>query len=587
MDFKDRVKDAADIVRVIGEVVRLKPLGPNRFVGLCPFHQEKTPSFNVHRDKQFFYCFGCQKGGDVFRFVMEIEGVGFFDALKSLAERHGIPVPQRTDLGDAESRERDAQLAIQKLAFEHFRHALNAEARGYLERRNVRPETADEFGLGYAPPGATLVRRLQQQGFSPEQIAASGLAVRRDDGSLYDRFRHRLMFPIHNESGQVIAFGGRAFGDDEPKYLNSAESVLYTKKRVLYNLHRAKETIRRAESAVLVEGYMDVIGLVQAGVRHAVASCGTALSEEHVRALRRHADRIVVNFDPDKAGQNATERSIQTLLSESMRVRVLVLDGGLDPDEFIAVHGVDAYRQLLDKAETYFHWLAARARSRFDMTTAEGRMEGFRALLKPALDLVPDPLEKLAIASDLGTYLGVDSRAILDQLKRQSRGVVPTAPAAPQALPGNEALLVRCLLDHPTEAPAAAARLAAADIWRTWPSAAILETIMTLGATDLRYESVAARSSDRDRAFLASAVLADKHTEQTTVEQLEACLAAIESQQRQRQIAVLRRSVRELERAGRLAEAISTQKQIDQLLSQESVSRDAKRPRGTVSRMEL
>ncbi len=296
MDFKDRVKEVADIHQVIGEVVRLKPMGPNRSTGLCPFHQEKSPSFHVHRDKQYFYCFGCHKGGDVFRFIMEIEGVGFYDALISLAERYGIPIPQRSTFGDAESRERDALFGIQEAALQFFQSSLNAEARKYLSSRNVSEQTIEQFGLGYAPQGSTLTRFLQQKGFTPPQLLESGLILKRDDGSLYDRFRHRLIFPIHNEQGKPIAFGGRAFGDDQPKYLNSSETKLYTKKRVLYNLHRAKETVRRMDYTILVEGYMDVIGLAQAGVQNVVASCGTALSEDHVRILRRHSDRIIVNF---------------------------------------------------------------------------------------------------------------------------------------------------------------------------------------------------------------------------------------------------------------------------------------------------
>ncbi len=582
MDFKDRVKQAADIVRVIGEVVRLKPLGPNRLVGLCPFHQEKTPSFNVHRDKQFFYCFGCQKGGDVFRFVMELEGIGFFDALKLLAERHGIPLPARGDLGDTASRERDVVLAIHRAAFEHFRASLGAEARDYLASRRVRPETVEEFGLGYAPPGATLTRRLTQLGFSPPQQIASGLVLEREDGTLADRFRRRLMFPIHNERGQVIAFGARALGGDEPKYLNSSDSLLYTKKRILYNLHRAREAIRREDCSILVEGYMDVIGLMQAGIRNVVACCGTALSEEHVRALRRHSDKIVVNFDPDQAGQNATERSIQTALAESMRVRVLTLERGQDPDEFIASAGVEAYRQRLAAAENYFHWLAARARAKFDMRTAEGRLEGFRALLKPALDLVPDALERLAIVNDLGAYLGVDARAILEQLRQPSPRAAK-AGAGARALPGDQALLIRCLLDHPVEAAQAAPRLRGAPAWRSWASAAIIDTILGLAPEDLRYESVAARLDETGQALLAAALFADKGTDQTTPEQLEACVAALESQQRQQAIADLRQTVRRLEREGRLAEAFAAQRQLEGMLTAFPARRGSIRSRGEVS----
>jgi DNA primase len=556
MDFKERVREAADIVQVVGEVVRLKQLGPSRFVGLCPFHQEKTPSFHVHRDRQFFHCFGCGKGGDVFRFVEEIEGVGFFDALKSLADRYGIPLPQRQTLGDAESRERDALLAMQEIALRHYREALGGDAKAYLARRGVGEAAIETFALGYAPPGSTLVRRLEREGFSREQIAASGLAVERDDGSLYDRFRHRLMFPIHNERGQAIAFGGRALGDDEPKYLNSSDTRIYTKKRVLFNLHRAKDAVRKLDQSILVEGYMDVIGLHQAGVANAVATCGTALSEEQVRALRRHSERIVVNFDPDSAGAGAAERSIRLLLEESMRVRVLTLAGGLDPDEFVARHGAAAYARSLEVAESYFHWLAARARARFDMRTAEGRMEAFREVLRPALERVPDKLERLAVANDLAQFIGVEPRAILEQLKPAPSGAPrPAADALP--LTPNEALLIRGLIEHPDLGPELARQLAAIRAWRELSGRRILETACALAAADrLTYDSLHARLDASEQKVLAAVVLADKTGEEIPPQQLLACLASLREADEERHRSEVRERIKSLEREGRIREAM-------------------------------
>lgn len=557
MDFKDRVKEVVDIAQVIGEVVRLKPMGPNRSIGLCPFHQEKTPSFHVHRDKQYFYCFGCHKGGDVFRFLMEIEGVSFYDAMISLAERYGIPIPQRSTFGDAESRERDALMAMQEVAFQHFRASLNAESKSYLASRNVSLQTIEEFGIGYAPQGATLTRRLQQEGFQNQQILQSGLILQRDDGSLYDRFRHRLIFPIHNEHGKPIAFGGRAFGEDQPKYLNSSETRLYTKKRVLYNLHRAKETIRRLDYTILVEGYMDVIGLAQAGVRNVAASCGTALSEDHVRILRRHSDRIVVNFDPDNAGVNATERSIQILLEESMRIRVLALTDGLDPDEYVAKHGVDAYRQKIEHADTYFHWLAERARGRFDMHSGEGRMEGFRALLKPALEKIPDKLERLAIVNDLSSYLGVDAKAILEQLK-----VIPKAAPRQQSAPSltdSESTLIRGLLSNPAVLPEIDGRLQQLNFWRGLNGNKILSAI--LGGT-INMDQLDARLGDADRRLLATVMFADKTDGEVSPEQLRACVERLEAEERAQHIASVRDEIRRLEREGKFAEAIAMQREL-------------------------
>ncbi len=555
MDFKDQVKETADIAQVIGEVVRLKPMGPNRSIGLCPFHQEKSPSFHVHRDKQYFYCFGCHKGGDVFRFIMEIEGVSFYDALISLAERYGIPIPQRSTFGDAESRERDTQFAIQEAAFQFFRSSLNAESRNYLASRNVTEETIEFFGLGYAPQGGALTRKLQQMGFSAQQLLESGLVLKRDDGSLYDRFRHRLIFPIHNEQGKTIAFGGRAFGDDQPKYLNSSETRLYTKKRVLYNLHRAKETIRRQDFTILVEGYMDVIGLVQAGIHNVTASCGTALSEDHVRILKRHSDRVVVNFDPDNAGMNATERSIQILLEESMRVRVLNLPEGKDPDEYVAENGTDGYLQRIRNADTYFHWLAERARHKFDMHSGEGRMEGFRTLLKPALEKIPDKLERLAIVNDLSSYLGVDAKAILEQL-------TVTAASSPRktvvpSLTDSESTLIRGLLSNPGELQGINTRLQQLSFWRGLKGNKILSAILTGNIT---MDQLDVRLDETDRRLLASVMFADKTDGEVSTEQLYACVERLEKEEHIQQIAAIRDEIRKLEREGKFAEAIEKQK---------------------------
>ncbi|MGH9657354.1 MAG: DNA primase, partial [Bryobacteraceae bacterium] len=349
------------------------------YTGLCPFHNEKTPSFRVHSNHQFFKCFGCGIGGDVFKFVMEIERLSFYEALKALAEKQGLEMPRRSEYADAETKVRAAVYRATELAEAAFRASLGseagAEARAYLERRGVSAESIERFGLGYAERGGqTLARLLDREGLTGEQKEQSGLLLRRQDGSFYDRFRHRLMFPIHNESGKTIGFGGRALGEnDEPKYLNSPETPIYRKSFVIYNLHRAKDGIRKADRTVLVEGYMDAIGVFAAGVGEVVASCGTALTTPQVQSLKRHSGRLVVNFDPDTAGSNATEKSIQMLLAEGMSVRVLELDGGLDPDEYVRQRGAEAYREKLDQAKGYFYWLADRARSKFDMRTAEGR----------------------------------------------------------------------------------------------------------------------------------------------------------------------------------------------------------------------
>jgi DNA primase len=292
MEFVEQLKASVDIVKVVQEYVpRLRRSSASRFVGLCPFHNEKTPSFSVHAGHQFYKCFGCGAGGDVLKFVMEIERITFYEALRLLAERHGIPMPKRSEYSDPDTKLRAALFQMHELAEQSFRDqlaaAIGAEARGYIDKRAVTPAQVEQFGLGYAErSGRQLARLFEQRGFTPEQMEASGLLLKRPDGSFYDRFRHRLMFPIHNEMGKVVAFGGRALDPNEDaKYLNSSETPIYRKSWVLYNLHRAKEGIRKAERAVLVEGYMDVIGVYASGVHEVVASCGTALTSQQIQTL--------------------------------------------------------------------------------------------------------------------------------------------------------------------------------------------------------------------------------------------------------------------------------------------------------------
>src|SRR5690349_12529208 len=342
MEFIEQLKSSIDIVKVAGEYVRLKRAGATgRYLGLCPFHQEKTPSFTVNQTRQFYKCFGCGAGGDIIKFVEEIEGLSFWETVKMLAESHGIALPKRTEHADADSKLRGALLEMHTIAARLFQENLRgpqgAEARAYLVKRGVSQEVIETFELGYADPaGQALTRKFAERNFSVDQLEASGLVRKRNEGpGFYDAFRGRLIFPIHNESGKVIGFGGRAMNDeDQPKYLNSPETPIYKKTSVLYNLHRARDAVRRSGRIVLVEGYMDVIGVYASGIKEVVASCGTAITNGQVRTMHRHADTVVVNFDPDTAGANATERAIQLLLDEGLHVRVLALDGRLDPDEY-------------------------------------------------------------------------------------------------------------------------------------------------------------------------------------------------------------------------------------------------------------
>jgi DNA primase len=565
MDFVEQLKSSVDIVQVIQEYVRLRKAGANRYTGLCPFHNEKTPSFSVNTVHQRYKCFGCGVGGDILTFVMELERLSFYEALKLLAERNGIPMPKRSEYSDPETKLRAALYQMHELAEQAFRAnlegAVGAEARVYLERRGVEEATAAEFGLGYSErSGRGLVRLFEKHDFTSEQMEKSGLVLRRDDGSLYDRFRNRLMFPIQNESGKIIAFGGRALDPSEQaKYLNSSETEIYRKSYVLYNLHRAKHGIRQADRVVLVEGYMDVIGVYASGVHEVVASCGTALTSQQVQSMKRHSEKIVVNFDPDAAGANAAERSLNMLLDEGMRVRILELDGGLDPDEYCKQRGAEAYTEKLAAAKNYFYWLADRARGKFDMRTAEGRVAGFKFLL-PGIQRLSDKLERLAVVNDVAGYLGVDASPVLESFRKAAaERREKTVQHAAEPVKPVERILLNLLLVNPEARTRLLPQLKNIPAVNQFTTRRIFEAIFALDAAGnaVIFGNLDARLEENDRALLASAVLADETDgEAFSLEQGEACLRAIENTQRDSECAALKAQVRAAERDGNMHEAL-------------------------------
>ncbi len=454
---------------------------------------------------------------------------------------------------------------MHELAEEAFRANLKGgvgtEAREYLERRGVAPAIAEEFGLGYAErSGRGLVRLFEKHNFTGEQMEASGLVLKRDDGSFYDRFRHRLMFPIHNESAKIIGFGGRALDPGEQaKYLNSPETPIYRKSYVLYNLHRAKQGIRQSDRVVLVEGYMDVIGVYASGVHEVVASCGTALTSQQVQAMKRHSDKIVVNFDPDAAGANAAERSINMLLDESMHVRVVELDGGLDPDEYCKQRGADAYRAKLDAAKSYFYWLADRARGKFDMRTADGRVAGFQFLL-PAIQRLSDKLERLAVVNDVAGYLGVDPGPVLESFRKAAgeRKEKTVRPAA-EPVKAVERILLNLVLVNADARSHLLPRLKRMPALAQFSTRRIFEAVFALdeAGNTVMFSDLDARLEENDRTLLASAVLADETDSQVfSLEQGEACLLTLESTQRDTERSALKAQVRAAERDGNFSEAL-------------------------------
>jgi DNA primase len=434
--FAEKIKQQADIVRVVGEYVRLKKAGQN-FTGLCPFHPEKTPSFAVHPVKQIYHCFGCGAGGDVFKFVMEMEKCPFPEAMRVVAEKCGMRLPERRERTPEERREsqqRTVLLEMHTAAAEFFTKQLRETAEGkvaaaYLEERGVTAEVSAAFGLGYAPGAGDALARQLRRHFPEKLLTASGLFSQDAGGRPYDRFRRRVIFPIANETGKVIAFGGRALGDEQPKYLNSPETPIYTKSRVLYHLHNAREAIRQNGFAVLVEGYMDAIAVAGARFLNVVASCGTSLAEPQVALLSRFAQRVVVNYDPDTAGIAATERSIGLLLEKDFDVRVLALPGGADPDAFIRRHGAEKYREALAAAPPYLDYLISRARQT-DLSSVEGKVKALNFLL-PFVQRLPNRIARSEWASRIAAHLSVDEPVLRESLRRaaaERRGEVKARP---------------------------------------------------------------------------------------------------------------------------------------------------------------
>jgi DNA primase len=519
-----------------------------------------NPSLGIYK------CYGCGAGGDVIKFVQEIESISFWEAVTSLAERNGVPVPKRKEISDAQGDLRAAvaemNAAAARIFIENLYGAEGAEARDYLGQRGLTQAVAEQFGIGYSlRVGAELYRRLARQ-FSPEAVQACGLFGQREDGSWYDRFRGRLMFPIHNESGRVIAFGGRALrSGDEPKYLNSPETLTYKKSQVLYNLHRAKETIRKQDVSVLVEGYMDVIGVYSAGVRNVVATCGTALVSDQVRVLKRSSSNIVINFDGDSAGASATERSVQILLEEGMHVRVLELEQGLDPDEHVRKHGPAAYSSRLSGATNYFIWLAMRARQRFDMSSAEGRMAAFEALLLPAIRRIHDRLERAAVATEVADFLGVDRSIVTNEFRRfTSKDRGPAAPSRPESIPVpvRERLYLRTVLlseeSRNLLIPAISA-CASARKWVSWP---IFEQILAMLEIqqEFGYAALEARLDEGAKRLLSATFFADKSDDVMSAEQARAETESLRKEDEAEQVQALRKQIQTAERAGNMDEAL-------------------------------
>jgi DNA primase len=504
-DFKETVKQQADIVRIVGDYVKLKKAGAQNYSGLCPFHNEKTPSFSVHAAKQFYHCFGCGVSGDVFSFVQKVENITFPEAVRVVAQKLGIALPKISYSSPAEAREarlRTVLLDVHERACAFFQEYLKrpegAHAREYLAGRGLNDDAIKTFRIGFAPDSGFILRdRLkgefdedvlresgvfswkaensrQPSAVSPQQNTRS-LDSARDDkaetgtqndlaakdvkpttndqrpttAAMYSKFRNRVMFPITNEAGRVIAFTGRTLSADEkagPKYLNSPETAIYSKSRVLFNLDQAKEAIRKLDYAILVEGQMDCISVFAAGFHNVIASSGTAFTELQARLLGRFTKNVVVNFDPDTAGAKATERTLGLLVEEEFQLKVLTLESGFDPDLFIRRKGKDAYAAALKSSQKYFDYLIERARAQFPVRSAEGKVKAVNYLL-PHIQRVPSRIVRDELAREMAQKLGIDSSVLRQELKHAAanRSTASLKAPAEAQITDAEKILIRAL----------------------------------------------------------------------------------------------------------------------------------------------
>lgn len=471
--FIDELKSHGDIVQVVQERgIQLKRSGSS-WKGLCPFHGEKTPSFHVY-DKGLFKCYGCGVGGDVIKFIELYDKVAFPDAVRQLAARAGIAVPEEKDPNQdaVGQRDRETLLKAHEVAAAWFREQLlapaGAVARRQLAERGLTGETLEKMGIGYAPAAREALKaRLVKAGFSMPVLLRSGLLVQRDEGTILDRFRNRLIIPIHRENGAIVAFGGRAMDSGQvPKYLNSPETPIYVKGRTLYGLHLSKAAISKANFAVMVEGYFDFAQAWQAGITNVVASSGTALTPVQARLLKRFATKVILNFDPDAAGQGAAARSSELLVAEGFRVSVAMLPAGEDPDNFIRKHGGAAYQEKLRASRKYLDYLLDRAAAAHDLTQDDSRQDFLREMLTVAAR-IPDAAGRDQFADRLAHKARITEEVVRAEIRKAAvmkQTAVEPALARIGQVTTTESGLIWAMMRAPEAGIAALAELEEADL---------------------------------------------------------------------------------------------------------------------------
>jgi DNA primase len=578
-DFAYTVKQQADIVRIIGDYVKLKKAGAQNYAGLCPFHGEKTASFSVHATRQFYHCFGCGVSGDVFSFVQKIENITFPESVRLVAQKLGIPLPKAaySTPGEAkEARLRGQLLDVHERAVAFFQECLRrpegARAREYLAGRGLDEETIARFRIGYAPDSGFLLRDRLKNEFSEEVLRESGLfswkeaspesqvpspepnadgrssELRTKDSGLaiYSKFRNRVMFPIASEAGKVIAFTGRTLTTDEksgPKYLNSPETAIYSKGKVLFNLDLAKEWVRKFDYAILVEGQMDCISVFAAGFHNVIASSGTAFTELQAKLLGRFSKNVVVNFDPDTAGAKATERTLGLLVEEEFQIKVLTLEQGFDPDLYIRRKGKGAYGDALRNSQKYFDYLIERARAQFAVRSAEGKVKAVNYLL-PHIQRIPSRIVRDELSHEIAQKLAIDSAVLRQELRHAAgtRSASAVKARAETQVTDAEKILIRALASA-RQMQAGEEHLSARDgaeeefdparqaafvlqnegLHRGLATESLAESLLNAGQEVADVMDVPA--TEGDRRLLASVLL--KEDEELTADVLEAAVRAL------------------------------------------------------------
>jgi DNA primase len=580
-DFAQTVKQQTDIVKVIEGYIRLRNAGAQRFKGLCPFHKEKTPSFNVNGgSQQFFYCFGCQASGDVFSFVGKIENVTFPEAVRIVAQKCGIPLPKREFSSPEEATEarlRTKLLDLHETAATWFEEQMRgpegALAREYLAGRGLSDEGIRKFRIGYAPDSFNALRDRLSGMADEATLRASGLFSSKEQedgghGRIYDRFRKRVVFPICNEGGRVIAFTARTLGaaaEGEkagPKYVNSPETPLYSKGQVLFNLDKAKTAIRTVGFALLVEGQMDCISVFLRGIQNVIATSGTAFTEQQVAILRRHTANVIVNFDPDAAGANAAEKSISLLTEEGFTIKLVTLDGGLDPDRFIRERGVEAYKEAIRGARRQSDYLIARAMVQFPGASAEQKVKALNFLL-PHIRRIPEKLARDQFAADAAQKLGIDSAVLREELRQAALRRRDRVEARPATLTEVERVLLRALAitdpEGETARRIAAQAVVEQPVWFEHLGAFPAMQALAVRAANDPMDVV---EDAAQRALLAEALLGENRPPEE--DEVASALQEVQERAMEGRLRELRAQIAEAERRGDFAElAVLTQQKLD------------------------